>query len=188
MTPARHTGNAHDLVADTLREKQSDFEAFVRARVAPQDVDDLLQVAALRAIERADTIDDPERVAAWLYRLHRNLIIDTYRAQASERKYVDSDGEVPEPVSVGVEDPCTCSVIQAKRLPESYAAILSLVDTGGLQLSDAADRLEISRNNAAVRLHRARKALRAAMLEHCGVADPRDCANCRCVDDICCAA
>ena len=187
---ARTTGPdaARSLVAETLRERRAEFEAFVRARVAPQEVDDVLQVAALRAIERADMVDDPEKVVAWLYRIHRNLIIDTYRRRETERKYVDGGGEVPEHSEVTLDESCRCSVSQAQRLPESYASILSLVDTRGLPLSDAARTLEITRNNAAVRLHRARKALRAAMLEHCGVTDVRDCAGCRCVDDACCAA
>ena len=55
-----------DVVAVALREYHAELDAFVRARVAPQDVDDTLQVAALRAIERADSLDDPERVLAWL--------------------------------------------------------------------------------------------------------------------------
>ena len=176
------------IVADTLRAQRADFEAFVRARVAPQDVDDILQLAALRAIENAGTLEDPGRVTAWLYRIHRNLIVDTYRRRATEQRHVDADTDVPERTISLDDDPCSCSVIQATRLPESYASILALVDTEGVQLREAAVQLDITPNNAAVRLHRARKALREAMFEHCGVTDPAACAGCRCVDDVCCAA
>jgi RNA polymerase sigma-70 factor (ECF subfamily) len=188
MGRAPDAASTSDQVVQALHEHRDDFEAFVRARVPAQDVDDIVQVAALRAIERADSINDQDRVVAWIYRIHRNLIIDTYRKQASERTYVDPHDEVPERVEVAADDSCGCSMSQAGRLPPSYASILALVDAGGLQLVDAARRLDISRNNAAVRLHRARKALREAMLEHCGVTDPQACAGCRCVDDICCAA
>ncbi|MEM8708771.1 MAG: sigma-70 family RNA polymerase sigma factor, partial [Actinomycetota bacterium] len=149
--------------------------------------DDVLQVAALRAIERADTLDDPERVDAWLYRIHRNLIIDRYRAVDTERRHLD-DGEPPETAAAALDESCACSVSQARRLPDSYASILTLVDADGLAVNEAAAALQITPNNAAVRLHRARKALRAAMFEHCGVTDVRDCAGCRCIDDACCAA
>ncbi|MEM7341589.1 MAG: sigma-70 family RNA polymerase sigma factor [Actinomycetota bacterium] len=175
-----------EVIAETLRARQSEFEAFVRARVRPQDVDDVLQLAALRAIERADSMEDPNRVVAWLYRIHRNLIIDASRKRASERRYVDAVADLPEQGEVPVEDPCECSVSQAGRLRPSYASILALVDFDGLQLGEAARRLAVSTNNAAVRLHRARTALKQAMLDHCGVADPRDCADCRCVYDACC--
>ncbi|MEM7142499.1 MAG: sigma-70 family RNA polymerase sigma factor [Actinomycetota bacterium] len=188
MTSASSARQRRDIVADTLREKRSEFEGFVRARVRPEDVDDIVQVAALRAIERADSLDDPARVEAWLYRIHRNLIVDTYRKRASERRHIDDDRAVPEQARVEPADPCACSLSQAMRLKPSYATILTLVDSDGLDLGDAARELEISKNNAAVRLHRARKALKQAMLDHCGVTDPRDCAACRCIDDACCAA
>ncbi|MEM1335646.1 MAG: RNA polymerase sigma factor [Actinomycetota bacterium] len=181
-------GDQGDVVADALRVHRDDFESFVRSRVRPDEVDDLLQVAALRAIERSHTLDDPDRVVAWLYRIHRNLITDTHRFRARERQYVEPVGEPPEQPTSAAEDSCDCSVSQSKRLRPSYATILTLVDRDGLGLSEAARRLDVSTNNATVRLHRARKALRAAMLEHCGVADPDDCAVCRCVEDACCVA
>lgn len=177
-----------DLVADALRDERSNFDAFVRSRVRPDEVDDILQLAALRAIERAESLDDPERVVAWLYRIHRNLIIDTHRRRARERDHVDISTTPPELPGTAPTDSCDCSVSQSKRLKPSYATILSLVDADGLGLSEAAQRLEVSTNNATVRLHRARKALRQAMLEHCGVTDPQDCADCRCVYDPCCIA
>lgn len=188
MANAAEPRSRRDLVAETLRLHRAEFEAFVRARVPAQEVDDVLQIAALRAIENAESLDDTNRVIAWIYRIHRNLIIDTYRKQTAERRHVDDDAGVPEVVATVADDPCHCSVIQARRLPSPYASILGLVDTDGLELSEAAVRLDITKNNAAVRLHRARKALRTAMLEHCGVTDPRACAGCRCVDDVCCAA
>ena len=178
----------HELVSSSLREHQSAFDAFVRARVHPNDVDDIVQLARVRAIERASTLDDPERVVAWLYSIHRNLITDVLRKKASERKYVDSGAEIPELSDMAIAELCRCSVSQAQRLRPAYATILTLVDTEGLQLAEAAQRLDVSVNNATVRLHRARKALRDEMLKHCGVTDTRDCASCRCIDDNCCAA
>ena len=178
----------HELVSSSLREHQSAFDAFVRARVHPNDVDDVLQRARVRAIERATTLEDPERVVAWLYSIHRNLITDVMRKLASERKYVDAGAELPELSETAMDELCRCSVSQAKRLRPAYAKILTLVDTEGMQLGEAAVKLDVSVNNATVRLHRARKALREEMLEHCGVTNARDCASCRCVDDNCCAA
>ncbi|MEM9038678.1 MAG: sigma-70 family RNA polymerase sigma factor [Actinomycetota bacterium] len=186
---ARHERRApRDVVADALRDERSNLEAFVAARVRRDEADDIIQLAALRAMERADALDDPARVVAWLYRIHRNLIIDTYRQRARERRYVETVDEVPDGAAAPADDPCDCSVAQAKRLTPNYAAILSLVDSDGLRLSEAAHRLQVTVNNATVRLHRARKALRQAMLEHCGVRDSDDCADCRCVYDACCAA
>lgn len=188
MDPSTDSRTKADIVAAVLRERRAEFDAFVRARTRAQDADDIIQLAALRAVERADSLEDPSRVVAWLYRIHRNLIIDVSRKRASERRYVDAVADVPEQAVTAADDSCECSVVQARRLRPTYASILSLVDSEGLQLGEAARRLDVSANNAAVRLHRARKALRQEMLDHCGVSDPRECADCRCVYDACCAA
>lgn len=177
-----------EIVGDALRDKRADFEAFVRNRVRRDEVDDVLQIAALRAVERAESLDDPARVVAWLYRLHRNVIIDVGRKHASERRVVDGSVEVPDEPSPPLADTCGCSLSLAREVGSNYASILSLVDVGGLKLGEAARRLGISANNATVRLHRARKALRKKMLEHCGVSSLRECFDCRCVHDGCCGA
>ena len=183
----------HEAVSAALGENQTEFAAFVRSRIRPQDADEVLQLAAARGIERAATLEDPDRVVAWLYRIHRNLIIDVMRAKASEQKYADTHGELPEFADAALADAdfdelCRCIMAQTKRLRPSYASILNLVDADGLPLSEAARELDVSVNNATVRLHRARKALREKMLEHCGVTDASECASCRCIDDNCCAA
>lgn len=177
-----------DVVAEALREHRGAFEGFVRARVRPDRVDDIVQLVALRAMERAHTLEHPERVVAWLYRIHRNLIIDDARRTATESRLVVSGAALPEPAVAVSDDPCSCSVIQSQRLRPTYASILTMVDSEGVAIPEAADALGITTNNATVRLHRARRALKAAMLEHCGVTDPSDCAACRCVDDVCCDA
>lgn len=180
------SGGSEQVVANALQEHQRDFESFVRARVPADAADDILQVAALRALERAHTLDDDERVVAWLYRIHRNLIIDSFRQRATERRYVEPASQPPEAPIPDEADPCKCGVSQAGRLRPAYAAILSMVDFDGLSLSEAARKLNVSANNATVRLHRARKALRESMQEHCGVFSPDDCASCLCVEAACC--
>lgn len=160
----------------------------MRSQVKADDVDDVVQLAAARSIERAETLHDPRTVVAWLYRIHRNLIIDTHRKQSRDGEFLDRGVPVPDEPVAPLDEFCRCSVRQAERLRPSYASILLLVDAGGLQLGEAARRLDVTTNNAAVRLHRARTALRTAMLEHCGVRDLSECGVCRCVEDACCEA
>lgn len=174
------------VVTDALAVHEPELRRFVAARIGASEVEDVLQLAALRAIERSASLEDPERVRAWLFTIHRNLITDTLRQQARRERLADRLSEEEEP-SPDV-DPCDCSTVQAARLRPSYGSVLSLVDSGGATLQEAAETLGITVNNAAVRLHRARKALREAMREHCGVESAADCLDCRCVMDGCCAA
>ncbi|MEM9072778.1 MAG: sigma-70 family RNA polymerase sigma factor [Myxococcota bacterium] len=175
-----------DLIAEALREHRAALFAFVRARMPAEEVDDLLQRVALRAVERADSLQDPSRVVGWLFRLHRNAIVDAARKRA-RRRIVESTGE--EPVAeTDVDERCRCSVVQAQRLGTTYAHILELVDIEGCSLPEAAETLGTTVNAATVRLHRARKALRKRMQDHCGVTSADECDDCRCSYDGCCAA
>ncbi|MEM6495679.1 MAG: sigma factor-like helix-turn-helix DNA-binding protein [Pseudomonadota bacterium] len=171
-----------------LSAHSAELKRYVRARVAAEDVDDVLQLAALRAIEKASSLQDPDRVLQWLYRVHGNIASDFARKRVSEQRLIEAMIFETETVTYEAEPTCRCSITQARSLSQNYAAILDLVDINGVPLTIAAERLNVSVNNATVRLHRARAALKKRLLEHCGVTSPRACANCRCTYEGCCAA
>ncbi len=50
-----------------------------------------------------------------------------------------------------------------------------------------ADELGVSANNATVRLHRARRALKKAIKSYCGVDSADACMQCTCDESRCCA-
>ena len=162
-----------------LRKHTPEFRRFVAARTPFADVDDVLQSAALRAVERADSLQDPAKVLPWLYQIHRNVVTDLQRKQASEDRRKDAFafdmmiGETDKP------EHCACSLSQAGKLRKSYAVILELVDIKGATLKEAARSLNLTVNNAGVRLHRARAALKRRLLAHCGVSTIRECTDCR---------
>ncbi|MEM9782200.1 MAG: sigma factor [Pseudomonadota bacterium] len=173
-------------IAAALHAHRRDLTRFVASRVPAGDVEDVLQISALRAIESADTLQDADRVLAWLYRIHSNIVTDLGRGKAREQRLLEALSHEPEPVVVTAEPLCGCSLVQARQLHANYAAILDLVDIAGASLSQAAAALSISVNNATVRLHRARAALKKRLLEHCGVTSPGACDDCRCVHEGCC--
>ncbi|MEM1182739.1 MAG: RNA polymerase sigma factor [Acidobacteriota bacterium] len=176
------------MMGEVLGQHSGRLRAFVAARVPSDQVDDVLQAAALRAIERASTLRDPNKALPWLYRIHRNTIVDQWRQRAGLESLNESEEEVAaEPAELS-EPSCDCGIVQATKLRPAYASILALIDAGDATLAEAAETLGISVNNATVRLHRARRALRDAMRDHCGVDNVRDCFECRCVYDGCCVA
>jgi len=182
----RHARNLV-VVAQSLRDHRIKLQAFVRARVPPADVDDILQVAALHAVEKAELLEDPNKALAWLYRVHRNVITDAARARASRTRLVELIEAPVEGASVEGNETCACSVKLVQSLSPTYSSILAMVDLGESTIAQAAATLDISVNSATVRLHRARASLRQRMQEHCGVSNVHDCVDCRCVNDGCCA-
>lgn len=204
MTPTSRSPDraAREAVARALVTLRPRLAAYVRARLGPEfgldldaEVDDVLQVAALRAVRRAGSLADPERVAGWLFQLHRRVLVDRARERRSRRElarrlrfWKERVEPAPEPVaSPADDDRCGCSLAQARALPASLADVLLRVDVEGATVAEAAAAIGITSNAARVRLHRARKALRARLLAHCGVTSAGDCRECRCAYEGCCA-
>ena len=115
---------SYDVVADAPRSNSADFERFVRVRVPPEEADDVAQIAAMRALEHADSLKDPERVIALVYRTHRNVITDILRSRACEQRLVSKSTDIPERPQPQKEDWCGCSVtIPAMR--EFWGSLMS---------------------------------------------------------------
>lgn len=169
----------HPLLAQLLAHRAA-FLAFVRARVPASDAEDLLQQALLRASTRLDTVRDGERVEAWFYRVLRNAIAD-HHADAARREARLADLARDTSVEPSVEaSVCRCSLGVLGTLAPDYAAIVRRVDLDELSMAEAAAELGISVNNAKVRLHRARIALRSALLAYCGTNSVKACLACNC--------
>ncbi|MEM7570405.1 MAG: sigma-70 family RNA polymerase sigma factor [Pseudomonadota bacterium] len=173
-------------VETALRAHGRDLKRFVQGQAHPSDVDDILQIAALRAVENANGLQDPDRVLPWLYRIHRNVVTDMGRRSASEQRLKEAFAAQPAEAQRDEDAICGCSVAQARQLKRQHASILDLVDIGDASLKEAARILGITVNAATVRLHRARAALKQRLLEHCGITTMRECIDCRCTSEGCC--
>jgi RNA polymerase sigma factor (sigma-70 family) len=62
-----------------LRTVADQIRPFVERRVAPHDVDDVMQEILQRAHGNADALDENTPFAAWVHRVARNAIIDHHR-------------------------------------------------------------------------------------------------------------
>jgi len=179
-------------IASALREHRKKLRSFVAVRAPAADVEDILQMGALRAIEKAPTLKDPNRVLPWRLTVHRNVAADAARERGRRERALDRSVHAADEIALWPaqheEAICGCGLSQARRMSPAYASVLDLVDAGGASLREAAETLGISVNNTTVRLHRARKALKKAMLEHCGVESLRECQDCRCAHEGCCSA
>lgn len=167
-------------VVATLNADKARVSSFLRRRVAPADVEDLFQQALLRATEHVDQVRDPAHLRAWFYRIVRGVLADHHaRRQAHADKLALLANEPGEPT----EPPpavCRCSITQLAHVRPDYAEILRRVDLDEEPVAEVAKELGITANNATVRLHRARKALRDQVQSFCGVSSMRACLSCTC--------
>lgn len=168
------------LVAAVMAEREI-YLAFLRRRLrSGADAEDLFQQALLRAAERASSLRDPSRTRAWFFQIVRRALADhhaTWAVREAKLATLAADLEESTPAEVAT---CACSLGQLERLRPDYAAILRRVDLDDEPLADVARTLGVTVNNATVRLHRARKALRDQLGSFCGVDSIRACLDCAC--------
>jgi RNA polymerase sigma-70 factor (ECF subfamily) len=137
-----------------------------------------LQQAWLRAAERVGQVRDPDRAEAWFYRVLRRAIADFRVQRAREVKQLeqlvaDVDAQEPEEVAA-----CACALGLLGGERAEYRELIERVDLNDERVVDVAAALGLTANNTTVRLHRARRSLRDAVLAHCG-ASP-ECGDCEC--------
>lgn len=163
------------------------FLAFLEPRVESRAVaEEILQAAFVRSLEKASELRDDERAVAWFFRLLRNAVIDHYRRRAAYGRAIErSAAEQPTAAPPPDDDElnaqvCQCVSALLPSLQPSYAELLERVEIGGQSVSDAARELGITAGNAAVRLHRARLALKQALEKSCGTCAAHGCLDCTC--------
>ena len=175
---------APDALATLVAEHRR-FLGFLERRVGNRAAaEELLQTAYVRSIEHAGDLRDAESAVAWFYRLLRNALVDFYRRRAAEHRAIER--QAAEASSAVVEDPeleaavCECVHGLIPTLRDDYAGILRAVEMEGHSVSRVAEQLGITPGNAAVRLHRARRALRERLRTAFGTCTEHGCLDCTC--------
>lgn len=179
-------GSANPEVVRVLVENHRRFLAFLRKRVrSPEVAEDILQDAFVRGLDKAGSLREGESAVAWFYRLLRNALVDHYRRAGAEARALQriaseaGDGEpAADPELMGVVCDCIGSLVGTLK-PE-YATALRRVDLGGASVKEFAAESGIEPGNAAVRLHRARQALRREVERACGTCATHGCLDCDC--------
>jgi RNA polymerase sigma-70 factor (ECF subfamily) len=174
-----------EAVVATLVESHRHFLAFLAGRLHDRSLaEDLLQEAFVKSLEKGGELRDDGAAVAWFYRLLRNAVIDHRRRDGTRNRALEA---LARELADAVEPPhelreaiCGCVARLATTLKPEYAEILQRVDIDGAALQTYADEAGITANNAAVRAHRARGALRRQVKASCGSCAEHGCLECTC--------
>lgn len=165
-----------------LRVQDGDEDAFdllvrrylPRARVVarrlmqdPDDADDLVQDAFLRALDRISTFDAGRAFGPWFTRVLVNLGLDQRRKQNVRR----TESHDPESFAGGVSPEREVERAELKdslgkalaALPDRQRLIVTLFEIDGHSTEEVADMLEVSQVTIRWHLHQARRTLREAL-------------------------
>ncbi|MBA2321673.1 MAG: sigma-70 family RNA polymerase sigma factor [Deltaproteobacteria bacterium] len=159
------------------------FLTFLERRLGSRALaEDVLQDAFVRGIEKLDGLRDDESAVAWFYRVLRNAGVDQHRRAGGAQRALEAFAAELE--TTGSDDVrvevCRCIGTLAETLKPEYAAALRRIELDGLPVKDFAAEVGISSNNAAVRVFRAREALRKQVARSCGTCAEHGCVSCTC--------
>ncbi len=175
-------------VIAALVENHRAFLRFLERRVGRRDVaEDILQEAFARGLDTMATLRDGESAVPWFYRTLRNATIDYYRrTSAADRalgKFAEELEKAEEPSPDDRAEVCRCVSRLAVTLKPEYAEALRRVEIDGVAVKDFAKERGISESNAAVRVFRARDALRRQVAVSCGTCATHGCVACTCKNE-----
>ncbi len=152
------------------------LRTVVYARVGePQAVDDVMQEVALAAVRQKSPLEDPGKVAPWLYRLAVTQSLLYRRRQGRRRKLVDryTRQARPEEHDARQRDPLVWLLAAERRemvgkaldrLAGRDREVLLLKYTEDCSYRDLAERLGTTVTAVQARLHRARERLRQELI------------------------
>ena len=163
-----------------ILERRDEFVAFARRRVPQQaDAEDVVQQALMTAARSLCAIREQGAVIPWFYQVVRTTVADHLRAQARAARRPDSL-DAPYTMPPHEVGNCACSVTLLAELPAPYVDILTRIDVLEEPVERVAADLGLTANNATVRLHRARRALRDRLEACCGCKSAEECQSCAC--------
>lgn len=158
------TATVHAALAGDLRR-------YFARRAPPDRVDDLVQETLLRVHTRLPALRDPDRLAPWVMRIARTVLVDGLRREGR------FDPVEVEPSVAPVDpEPTPDSVVAAwlpgmvESLPERYREAVRLSELEGCSQAEVARRLGLSPSGARTRVQRGRKLLRETLEACCEIA------------------
>jgi RNA polymerase sigma-70 factor (ECF subfamily) len=178
--PPHHPGDLRRIATDPdafeafYREHVEAVQRFVARRVDDRDrAADLTAEIFLAAIASAGAYRPGRGTpVAWLFGVARNVVADDRRCQAREhrahgeivgRRLLDDDDLARIEARLDAAARSRALYAALATLPESERAVLELVAVDDLPVAQAAAALGIRPVTARVRLHRARRSLRAQL-------------------------
>jgi len=149
-------------------EYQAKLAAFIKRRVAEDEVDDLLQDIFMKIISRIDSLKDDIKLESWIYQIARNTIADYYRARSITDELPDWLVH-PEPDEEEMirEELALCLEPMVRELPDKYRDAVRLSELEGKAQKEVAKQEGISLSGAKSRVQRGRKLLQAMLHDCC---------------------
>jgi RNA polymerase sigma-70 factor, ECF subfamily len=148
---------------------------FVARRIAPTEVDDVLQDVFVRVQRGLASLRDEERFTSWLFQIARNSVAEHQRVRARHpipATLPDDERAAPEDEDdrEAARSLSACVSLFVAQLRSPYREAVTLVELEGLTAREAAEMVGISVSGMKSRVQRGREQLRALFDQCCEIA------------------
>lgn len=138
------------------------------------DAEDVTQQVSLTIHRKLKDFQERSRFMTWVYAIVRNAAIESTRKGIRRQQTALNEETMPENLTPAIEQ--QIAQIDSRRaaaivrsffvdLPSRQRELIELMDNGGYNAAEAAEMMGIEPETARVHLLRARRAIRARMLE-----------------------
>ena len=153
--------------------------SYLSRFVGPTEAEDLAQEVFLKVHQGLGSYRGEAKLATWAFQVATHAALDRLKSVS----YRASRAQLPETVLDSTdlhaapdhgqealkEEMCRCIRDQVDTLPLDYRTIIYLSELKELRIGEVAEVLGISPGSAKMRLHRARRMLRAQMEQDCRI-------------------
>jgi RNA polymerase sigma-70 factor, ECF subfamily len=174
-----HTPDRGRFEQDALEHLDSMYRTALRMTRNPQDAEDLVQEALVRAYRFYDRYEPGTNFRAWLFKILTNTYINAYRkkrVRPQESSLDDTEefflynqlggnGEAVDDVESTVLDRLGTDDIQQAidKLPPQFRTTVQLADVEGLSYAEIAEATGVAKGTVMSRLFRGRRQLQRAL-------------------------
>lgn len=152
----------------------SQLRLFLKRRVSnSEDAEDLFQEIFSKTHQHMKTIEDSDKIVAWVFQVARNILTDYYRKNSASAHHVDISEfeevlENPKSAEPSVHlELSQCLQPFLKQLPEKYREAVDAVDLKGISQKELAETLGLSHSAVKSRVQRGRQMLGELFRECC---------------------
>ena len=149
---------------------------FIARRVAPPDIDDVMQDVFVRMHRGLPQLRHDVRFTSWLFQVARSSVAEHMRTRARHPVADDADQEQAAETDDGDDDReatralASCVSMFVALLPSPYREAITLVELEGRTAKEAAEMVGISISGMKSRVQRGRAQLRALFDRCCEIA------------------
>jgi len=170
---------------EVLLENHRAFLRYLERKVGDSALaEDILQDAFARVVARPEIAPDGEGLVPWFYRVLRNASVDRHRRAGTASRALEAFARELESAEAVPDDTrrevCQCISRLATTLKPEYAEALQAIEVDGQPVKAYAERKGLTAGNAAVRVFRAREALKRRVVDSCGTCAEHGCLHCTC--------